>query len=900
MRIVAIIALLILAAAGGVYWFYADEVAIVAGPAPVPPEVAAGEDALALPGLVAMMHADVGHIVAVERAALGEEDREALLGPALKTHPVLGVFHQNGIDLREAIDHAVAGLVVTDGSPSVATLLYGRFDLGRVREALPRAFEVTSSRIAAESVLVLKTIDRDSCKVSAPIAVHLTDGRIVAAPPGLIGSILERLRAAAGGETDLGKWRAYRAGRLLSIGLFVPPLEAGKAVENGYARLAARAGKDALSSVSLLFAGVRVAPRSAGLDVNFHAELHNADAPREAVAAYEKWQRDLTRETEAKIPSLAKLREYVKVVADGERLDVDVALNKDLLNDVGRVPAELLTLVFSSMGANSASLKRPTPGAERIVAAEKLLQYDARLSHDQLKPFAATGGPEFKTETKTGPFGIRIKSYRLSAEDPDTVELEVETRSGELSNVDVDSMHRIKDDARAQLFVTAVRGRDGANLQRENDCGKWRAERGAGLAPRNDHRFVDKKFVRVPAVGGGKTVRLKPGARLADIASLEGHVRLRLPTEVETRRVEAPFKDKIVEAPGLRVRLADGGPGSVKYEISGGIDRVLSVRALNGQGRYLATAESYSSGRFLGSGKTVGRSFAGRPQSAEFVIAMAEEAKEYGFTIASVRPGFSKWGTPKPYTVAAIGRRAFNRQFARFRHRACKKGVAASSVRPFRICAENLIPGWRGGLRGSFIIAAPASNALLGNLSAVELVIERVTVAGPGRVRDRTTKIELRRYTEFRKARRKGVLDNRFNPYLSMDEDKGFKGKTITGARGRLIARLPGRLSALTLDAADLGSRADHPSGISARLIEFSDGGIKFEIKGPRDRLVQFVPRDSGGKALATNVVTVKPAKQPGLWHGRFRVSGRPATVDLVIADRQDVIEYPFKVRFGK
>ena len=182
------------------------------------------------------------------------------------------------------------------------------------------------------------------------------------------------------------------------------------------------------------------------------------------------------------------------------------------------------------------------------------------------------------------------------------------------------------------------------------------------------------------------------------------------------------------------------------------------------------------------------------------------------------------------------------------------------------------------------------SDALLGNLSAVELVIERVTVAGPGRESDRTMAIDLRRYADLRTAWRKGVLDNRSNPYLSMDEDRRFKGKTVIAAHGRLIVRLPSRLSLLTLDAADLGAQAIHPSGISAKLVEFSQGGIRLEIRGPRDRLVQFVPRGPAGTALATNVVNVKPAKQPGTWQGRFRVSGRPATVDLVIAERQEVI----------
>ena len=157
----------------------------------------------------------------------------------------------------------------------------------------------------------------------------------------------------------------------------------------------------------------------------------------------------------------------------------------------------------------------------------------------------------------------------------------------------------------AELTVSRVLGHDGEDLLRDEDCGPQRNGIGAALNSTTKHLRVNDAFVQVPAVSGSKTVRLRPGVGIGQVASLEGHIRLRLPSGIEVVRLSAPFVDQTIDAPGVRVKFADAGAGSIKYEISGATDRVLAVRALNESEQYLRRGGSFASGRLLGRSRTV-------------------------------------------------------------------------------------------------------------------------------------------------------------------------------------------------------------------------------------------------------------------------------------------------------
>jgi hypothetical protein len=102
-------------------------------------------------------------------------------------------------------------------------------------------------------------------------------------------------------------------------------------------------------------------------------------------------------------------------------------------------------------------------------------------------------------------------------------------------------------------------------------------------------------------------VRLNPGARLGDVAEIEGEITLNLAETTETQRLDAPFAGQTIESAGVRIELKEAGEQRLSYSVSGETDRLLSVRAFNAQGQALATAGTAGGGSVGGFERKVER-----------------------------------------------------------------------------------------------------------------------------------------------------------------------------------------------------------------------------------------------------------------------------------------------------
>ena len=901
MRVSAYVAaaLLVIVGAAAYYWYASYWVASDRiEPKPVPSAVTEAEEALGLPETAGFLHVNVEHAVEVERALLGREDTETRLEPIAESDAIVGVLLRGGMDLRESLDHVLAAIVPSEDGIDLVGIAIGEFPVQRITELLPEAYRVERSTIAGAPVFLLTREDPETCTVSDPVAVHLAERRIVAGDPDLVGAVLERLTARSPSAVDLAAWRAYRDGKIASLGLLAAPRGLTEATNNPLALMAAKAAEDELMAIERVFAGTAVTMHPPGLTVDARIESSEPAWAGDTVRAYKKWKADLDEDIGRELPTLVRLVEHLEIEADGSRLTVRTSLSKDLLNDAVKLPVELLTLVFADMGMRSTMDATQPSAEEQIIPAEEIGLYRANLSSTDLKPFDPTLDKSFTPDAETGPFGIRVTALRLSEGEDGPVEIELEAVSGELPNMDVDSTHAVKGEPRAELFVTHVRGHDGRELLREERCGPKRNSLGGELQPTTRNFFIDNEFVPVRAVRGAKAVRLESGAGIKDIAAIEGHLRLRLPTRIETQRIAAPFAGQVVETPEVRVRFSAGAPGAIKYEISGRTDHVLAVRALNASEQYLRGAGSYSVGPILGVGKSVGRSFQGEPAFAELVVAREETVETYPFALSPVAPRFDRWDHPKPYAVATTSKDEFVRRSERVDlSGVCEKRAPDRQLAPFQLCPRSVKTVWRS-MRGQFQVFAPDLPELMGNLSALELRVEELTVKGEDGAEDERVAFAMQGYVRLGSAYGKDYL--RDTPWLVAELPEELKNKTIVGVRGRLVARLPKDLDRLSLDVTELGNRAAHPGGLGARLVEFSDGQLKLDITGPRERLIQFIPRDAEDNILATNAARLEATDESGRWRGVVAISGRPATLDIVFAEVQDRLEYAFDMTVGE
>ncbi len=210
-------------------------------------------------------------------------------------------------------------------------------------------------------------------------------------------------------------------------------------------------------------------------------------------------------------------------------------------------------------------------------------------------------------------------------------------------------------------------------------------------------------------------------------------------------------------------------------------------------------------------------------------------------------------------------------------------------MQPFQLCPLNL-GAQMGLLHGQIAVRAPGHPAFAGNLSALEIEIESVQVAET----DERLPHAWRTYATLSDAYGEDRLED--SVWFSAEASDALSGMTPIGLQGRLVVRLPTELGHLTLDVSELGNRGTHDSGLDVRLVGVHGGELELDLAGPRDRIVQFVPRDEDGNALATNNVRIEASDDPERWRGTMAVSGRPATLDVVFAAQQERLDYPFEL----
>ena len=884
----------VIVVAGGLgIWLFAQQF----DPPPVPPTVSVAEDALALPGMFGLAHVNVEYAASLQEAMLGPPDLGALLTPAFEDDSGWNALRSKGFDPHEALDHIIAAVHLTNEGVGAAAVMLGDFPVDPITQILQQQYSSEPTTLSGEPGYLVTWEDSDTCEIKGPVALHLTENRIVFGTPSVVEQVVTRLSRPVPPAQDLGTWRSFRQDRIASLTLLSVPPEASDNIENPFAKAGAKKIQEALGQVESFYlaAGAAVLPPSVNLTSEMHAST--PEWPSVTEKAYRDWEGKFEQDFAEDLPTLARLVGHLTVQADGNRLLASLSLGRDFAEDLREVVSEAIRLAFSSGGLKTTQ-PHQAQEEEKILQPEKVTKFVPSLSHHDLADFDQTKSFAREQSEFSGPFSVSIRAVRLWKTDASVREIEIEASSGEIQNMGIDSMHDVKGQPRAQLVVTQIQGAEGANLMREETCGKDRNHLGAELAPRDGMRYVDGKWFQVPEVHGKKTVRLKEGARLKDVQSLEGHVRLRLPTRTGVRRVEAPFEGKVVELDDVRLKLVPGGAGDVKYELSGQADRVLAVRALNGKGEYLQSAGSPASPRLLGRGKSVTKRFKGQPKAAEIIIAVEEAERDYPFTLQSLDMAASHTILSESPAVPPMDRAQFAAKFASSTYDApCEENKPEAKAGPFVVCTLQFRRLWGSQLYNRLRVLAPQSEVLEDNPSALEIVVESVYVETEDGMR--SFPVDMSEYATL--AGSSGRNHLRADHALSGESPDGLSPDELSGMRGKLIARLPKRLARVTLDVTELGMSTNHPSGLEAQLVEISGSSMHIDLTGARDRLVQFVPRDAEGKRLRVMAPNLNPAKdEADKWECQLTVYGKPHSLDIVFAQQQDRLEYPFDLPISK
>ena len=830
----------------------------------------ATENALATSDALLIASIDLDHIRNLEAKLSGKATLPDLKSETETGGSALSILRQAVMVRPDAIAYvSAAAYAGKDGVLTTALVAGGDIHPEEVIAALKRSAQVQPHPQLKDAWL-LQSQDIDTCQLSKQWTVVLTKERVIAMDSGDL-TVIERLNSAAPAARDLATWREFRKTRFIAAALFIPkefPQQGMDPLTGRTAQLA----KQNLADFNELYFGAssKSIPPGGSLTLWLSANTPQVAADKAAL-----WKTDLAtsrKDWEKTLPTIAALHDQATIDAQGNRLQAEIALDQKLVEKLRNLPGELIGMMFSGfkMGVQTQQAATAAP-AEEIDKTPRV--FAAQTSIGQIPAFDPQGPFAEPADTMAGPFGIHLVGVRLTEAAPQALELEVKAMGMKLPNVGDDP------ESMLALSIKSVRDKEGKELLREETCGRERNSLPGKSSPSfgNDTMTVAKK------------VRLQDAVRHADVAAIQGSVRVRLPMQVETVALPDPKVGDHIEREGLRIEITKLEAGSVSYRVSGEPERLLHLRAKNAKGEPLAWGGTFSMGSPFGSGKSVTREFKGQIASVEFVLAQAIEQKDYAFELKGARPQkVDNWTLDKPLVYEAVSKDELKRDYA-------KQAVAPKRYRPpvasgkagagLGIVDLEMVNTFRN-LQLYFALYLPPLKNLDGSIAAAEVEVREI-VQADGTVHHPVAGGAVWRMPVTLSRSGDDSVSGRENLETGIET----KSDALRSVSGRLWMNVPLALEKTIIPVADVGTEMATSCG-AMRIVEVSRDAVSLEGSGDTACLFALRAFNAEGKNMRVNSVSIK--RKPQTWQGKLSLNGVPSSLELVMVKKSKRMEYPF------
>lgn len=748
-------------------------------------------------------------------------------------------------------------------------------------------------------------------KKSAPVqqALHVQSDRIILSSTDLMPILLKRFTGNVRAGVSLEKWRQFRKNKA-AAGAFMSPKEA----KTGETDLPSSLLLGAISNqpINEFYAGAKVSLLpSPGFAFLVDAHANKAAWPLEVKTKYNAWLSETVTDLKD-MPTLATLLQSLKVQADGNILRLSTVADKRTLDNIEKVPGEFLKMAF--LGAFGVSDKDGPVSAEQVVKNSEIEKYAARFDLSSVQPFDEKN-VFYKSDYVSGPFSIRVKKIGLLATDDSVIELDINVEGKGFENLSGKLVHKSDDSSMASLSITSVEDKDGNNLLREELCGKKRNLVIEPLTTMRDKEFVNNEWVsKSIKVSGEKSIRLKQLVLLSQVANIRGKVAVRAATQTSVKILKYPFTKKIVETGKVRMYFKRGNLNTVKYDLSGDVNRILAIRAKNDKGEYLADDGS-SASNYEGI-KIVSKRFKGKISSIEVVVAEQIKSEEYPFVISQISPRYGKKGG-KQVGVKFTSKKRFLREYAKVKYKGQCKGKQKVRAGSFLVCLNKFGKQSEQSIGGEFDVIGPAEEALQNDLSAAKLSIDSVVTSNGEKIlfnKKETVNLEYKFDAQYSDKKKEWQIKNRrlHGAYIKIVSDnEKLKDKKIKFINGSLEIRIPKKSKHIELSASELGVAKKSKEGITASVSAFEDWSTYIDFQGEVNKVMRLMPLTKSGVILNTdndrifekqyhtwgmsNEDKEKIKALPKKWQGMITIYGKPEKIRIFYANDFDIIKRKFK-----
>jgi hypothetical protein len=890
-------------------------------PQPVPSELIAMENALAGPGLIGLFYLDMDYALRLEKVFMGEGDALALPTSSGKENKeddsFLNFLRRSGVNPGESVDYILGGFLDGIKGGGQVQVALGKFSVESIVQEWQKNKNVKQTQMNGRTAWLWSRVDEETCKPSPPELMVVENQRLIIGDPEAVAWLLQRLDQPKA-ETDLSQWRRYRTGKLFAFAVLVPKnLE--NISQNGMARMFAHSAQEQMAPVTGIYGGGTITWKPKGIDLELLLETANAEWNQEQRRKFLEWKKKTTQKIDPEFKTVKNLMNYLDLQATDRQLVLQAKINDALIKDIGNVFQEGLDWFASSLSSSFSISGGEQSSGEKIIPLKDINQYKDSFQPKDLDPFDSMADPNERFVTTTGPFGIQIKGISLNPKEAGVVDLDLKIVSSSIPKLEINSFAGEGEGTGAWFRVAHVFSKNGKELLREELCGKDRNSKAVTL--QKGYRNVEVKRVKktptiqkliqtkprwsnltLDVLQGTKTVHLQPGTQLSDIATIEGEIILQLPSDITKKRIRAPFKNKVVQAGDLRIKMKKAASDSVSFTASGKVNRLLETRALNGSGKYLQNGGSMSSPFFFGKGVNTNKQFRGQPKTVEFVFARKTSKRIYPFHFKFQRPTYPASPFFKSVAVKTQSRRTLlSQRGSTPRREVCSNRSIEFQSRPFYICLDqnmHMQRKWKQPGKyatGSFLVHSLDTAAITDNLSAAQLTVEKVIVKDGSNPARKTLSVKDEQFL---------ILNSNYVSPLKGDQvrieagpvKKEDEGLTPVGFEGYLKIRLPRKLDSFRLDLFTLGSTAQSSNGLKVKFTGVTEKGVRMEIEGPRETLVHFTPLNLRGKPLNQKDPHIKKMDSEGetIWQAEIQVPSETRYMDIVFAPKQDIWKIPF------
>jgi hypothetical protein len=593
--------------------------AVVVRPAMLPsPDAPRAERALATSDLLLLADVNVKQAVFLEKWFLGSpivDTGEETKMPAVPDRTLLDHLRAAGARPRTDLDQTFFALYHADEATSRrAIVLLGRFDPAALGDYLVRELKSTARTEDGRAVYDVTRRDPTTCQPDVRWTVALDPHWVLLADAASLTVVLPRMNGTPpDADAVLAWWRPLAHSDVLGLGI-INPAQLGAAVTQPLLQTASQAMAMEAEGIDRAYVGlgVKVVPPQGRL--RMVVDAGDATHVGQRLQTFRKAVDESRARWAETMPIVAKLYDSLQLRSEGTRTTIAFTVDRTLGQNLQELAQEAVSAFMTGLGVKSVappsapSVEQidPTPAVFKpAVTAAELPAYDAHAMFAE------------EVEVQKGPFGIRIEALRLAKDPTVGLEASVAAFSGPIPNaVEGEEM---------RLFVDSVRSGSGQELLRMEECGK-------------DRNALPARFSSTGSSGfkAEKTVRLVPGVEPRTIASVSGHVELRLPTRTETATIPRSGPDSTVRRVGATFAVSRVEGGTVGYRIGGAVDRVLHFRGLNAQGKPLSSSGGFWGDFLFGEGRAGQKEYAGAVDRLEVVFASELQALQFPFTLSDL------------------------------------------------------------------------------------------------------------------------------------------------------------------------------------------------------------------------------------------------------------------------